>query len=66
VLLLDNSAWSRIEQNILDEERKAMVADWYERRELAICLPFHHTGFQQRVGRAAGKPLRLRPPIGSR
>jgi predicted nucleic acid-binding protein len=40
VLLLDNSAWSRIEQNILDEKRKTMVADWYERRELATCLPF--------------------------
>jgi predicted nucleic acid-binding protein len=40
VLLLDHSAWSRIEQNILDEERKATVADWYARRELATCLAF--------------------------
>jgi len=40
VLLLDHSAWSRFEQNILDEEHKATIADWYERRELATCLPF--------------------------
>lgn len=40
MLLLDTSAWSRIEQNVLDEKRRATLADWYERRELATCLPF--------------------------
>lgn len=40
MLLLDNSAWSRIEQGVLDEDRGAMVADWFERGELSTCLPF--------------------------
>lgn len=40
MLLLDNSAWSRIEQGVLSEDRQATVADWYERGELGTCLPF--------------------------
>jgi predicted nucleic acid-binding protein len=40
VLLLDNSAWSRIVQNLLDEQRTAEVAQWLGRKELATCLPF--------------------------
>lgn len=40
MLLLDNSAWARIVNGSLDEERAATVASWTEQRELATCLPF--------------------------
>jgi predicted nucleic acid-binding protein len=40
VLLLDNSAWSRVVQGALDEERDAQIASWIEQLELATCLPF--------------------------
>lgn len=40
MLLLDNSAWSRIVAGALDDERAATVGDWIERRRLATCLPF--------------------------
>jgi len=40
VLLLDNSAWSRVVAGGLPSDRAEAVADWVEQRELAICLPF--------------------------
>ncbi|MGA9315668.1 MAG: PIN domain-containing protein [Solirubrobacteraceae bacterium] len=40
MLLLDNSAWARIVNGSLDEERAATIASWTEQRELATCLPF--------------------------
>jgi predicted nucleic acid-binding protein len=40
VLLLDNSAWSRIVDGALDEERAATVAEWIDQRHLATTLPF--------------------------
>jgi predicted nucleic acid-binding protein len=40
VLLLDNSAWARIVNGSLDDERAATVASWTEQRQLATCLPF--------------------------
>ncbi len=40
MLLLDLSAWSRIEQKALDEERAAMVSAWMNDGLLATCLPF--------------------------
>lgn len=40
MLLLDNSAWSRITAGALRGERAATVASWIERRELATCFPF--------------------------
>jgi predicted nucleic acid-binding protein len=40
VLLLDNSAWSRLVQGALDEKLNAKIAAWIEQRELATCLPF--------------------------
>jgi predicted nucleic acid-binding protein len=40
VLLLDNSAWARIVQGVLDDERGETIALWIEQRELATCLPF--------------------------
>jgi predicted nucleic acid-binding protein len=40
VLLLDNSAWSRVVADKLPSDRAEAVAMWVERRELATCLPF--------------------------
>lgn len=40
MLLLDNSAWSRIVDGALGGERAEEVADWIEQRRLATCLPF--------------------------
>ncbi len=40
MLLLDNSAWSRITAGAIHGKRAATVASWIERRELATCLPF--------------------------
>jgi len=40
VLLLDNSAWSRVVAGGLPAARAEAVARWVEQRQLAICLPF--------------------------
>lgn len=40
VLLLDNSAWSRVVAGKLPADRAGAVAGWVERRELATSLPF--------------------------
>lgn len=40
MLLLDNSAWSRVVVGGLPTERAETVAGWLEQRQLAICLPF--------------------------
>jgi predicted nucleic acid-binding protein len=40
VLLLDNSAWSRIVDGALDDQRAVTVAEWIEHRSLATSLPF--------------------------
>ena len=40
MLLLDNSAWSRVVAGKLPRDRTDAVADWIEGRELATCLPF--------------------------
>lgn len=40
MLLLDNSAWSRVVAGGLPADRAAAVAGWLEQRRLAICLPF--------------------------
>jgi predicted nucleic acid-binding protein len=40
MLLLDNSAWARIVNGSLDDERATTVASWTEQRQLATCLPF--------------------------
>lgn len=40
MLLLDNSAWSRVIAGGLPTDRAEAVAAWVEQRELAICLPF--------------------------
>lgn len=40
MLLLDNSAWSRVVAGGLPADRAEAVAEWVEQRQLAICLPF--------------------------
>ena len=40
MLLLDNSAWSRIVAAKLPADRAEAVAGWIEQRQLATCLPF--------------------------
>jgi predicted nucleic acid-binding protein len=40
VLLLDNSAWSRMLQGLVPRDRANAIGDWMEQREVAICLPF--------------------------
>jgi predicted nucleic acid-binding protein len=40
VLLLDNSAWSRLLEGLVPDERAKELAEWFRRRELAVCLPF--------------------------
>ncbi len=51
MLLLDNSAWSRIVQGALSEERAETIASWIEQRELGTCLPFMlEAGYSARSG----------------
>jgi hypothetical protein len=40
MLLLDNSAWSRIVEGTLDDERATTVAEWIEQHHLGTTLPF--------------------------
>jgi predicted nucleic acid-binding protein len=40
VLLLDNSAWTRLNEGVVPRERAKTIAEWFKRRELAVCLPF--------------------------
>ncbi len=40
MLLLDNSAWSRIVEGALDDKRGATVAGWIEQGRLGTTLPF--------------------------
>ncbi len=40
MLLLDNSAWARLESSRLDESRAEEVLMWIEDAQVATCLPF--------------------------
>jgi predicted nucleic acid-binding protein len=41
VLLLDNSAWTRlVQKGVVPEDRAKTIAEWMDRRETAVCLPF--------------------------
>jgi predicted nucleic acid-binding protein len=40
VLLLDNSAWSRIVAGTVADERAQAVTEWIEEDRLVTCLPF--------------------------
>lgn len=51
MLLLDNSAWSRVVAGGLPADRAEAVAGWVEQRQLAICLPFLlEAGYSARAG----------------
>lgn len=40
MLLLDNSAWARLESPTLAEHRRAEIANLIESGEIAVCTPF--------------------------
>jgi predicted nucleic acid-binding protein len=41
VLLLDNSAWTRLfQKGVVAKDRANTIGDWMDRREIAVCLPF--------------------------
>jgi predicted nucleic acid-binding protein len=40
LLLLDNSAWSRLLGGRVPQERREEVAEWLDQQRLAVCLPF--------------------------
>jgi predicted nucleic acid-binding protein len=51
VLLLDNSAWSHLGQDRLDDRRLKAVAEWMDAGEIAVCLSFLlEAGYSARSG----------------
>jgi predicted nucleic acid-binding protein len=51
VLLLDNSAWSRLLAGKVSRERAEQVIGWMEERRLGTCLPFLlEAGYSARSG----------------
>ena len=40
MLLLDNSAWSQLGQDHVDDERVEEVGAWMAEGEIAVCMPF--------------------------
>jgi predicted nucleic acid-binding protein len=40
VLLLDNSAWSRLVDGAVDRQRAETIAGWVQEGSIATCLPF--------------------------
>lgn len=40
MLLLDNSAWSRLLGGSVPQERRETVSEWLDQQRLAVCLPF--------------------------
>ena len=52
MLLLDHSAWSRLIDDQVPEDRAETVLDWIGAERLATCLPFLlEVGFSARTGR---------------
>jgi predicted nucleic acid-binding protein len=39
-LLLDNSAWARLDQSAVAQDRADEIATWLEQGRIATCLPF--------------------------
>lgn len=51
MLLLDNSAWSRLLSGAVPQERREVVARWNDEQRLAVCLPFLlEAGYSARSG----------------
>ena len=64
MLLLDNSAWSRIVASALPSDRAEAVAGWIERRQLATSLPFLlEAGFSARTAADRGAMMREFDPF---
>lgn len=40
MLLLDNSAWSRLLAGTIPPDRREQVVEWVEEERLGVCLPF--------------------------
>ena len=58
MLLLDNSAWSRVVAGRLPPDRADVVAGWVEQRHLAICLPFLlEAGYSARASAEYGEMM---------
>ena len=52
MLLLDNSAWTRLESERLEEHRAEEVLIWIDDLQVATCLPFLlEAGYSARSGR---------------
>jgi predicted nucleic acid-binding protein len=59
LLLLDNSAWSRLLIGGLPEDRQELVLRWLEEGRLAVCLPFLlEAGYSARSAPDLGKLMR--------
>jgi predicted nucleic acid-binding protein len=59
LILVDNSAWSRLLGGRVPEDRRELVAEWVEERRLATCLPFLlEAGYSARSGADHRKLLR--------
>ena len=51
LLLLDNSAWSRLLSGKVPEDRRGEVVAWLDEQRLAVCLPFLlEAGYSARSG----------------
>jgi hypothetical protein len=58
LLLLDNSAWARLELPALPDERRAEVATMIEHGEIAVCSPFLlEAGWSARSAEHHDQPL---------
>jgi predicted nucleic acid-binding protein len=59
LLLLDNSAWSRLLVGRVPEDRQEAVLQWVEVGRLAVCLPFLlEAGYSARSSPDHGKLMR--------
>jgi predicted nucleic acid-binding protein len=51
LLLIDNSAWSRLLSGAVPEARRETVLEWIEGQRLAVCMPFLlEAGYSARSG----------------
>jgi predicted nucleic acid-binding protein len=59
LLLLDNSAWSRLLSGGIPESRREEVIAWLDEQRLAVCLPFLlEAGYSARSATDHGKLMR--------
>lgn len=59
MLLLDNSAWSRLLVGGIPQDRQEAVLQWVEEGRLAVCLPFLlEAGYSARSAPDHGKLMR--------